>query len=470
MFYKNMQNILTQYKAGQLNTRSLKKFLLIVCSITGVYLIAASVVTASLLAAYNRNLPVPSLNHNLLEIPDTERSPSGSRTNNQTRQASEEDEGNFLRPPSRTNVLILGIDNVNLADVIILGSFARDTGDVNLLHIPRDTFTRLPQHRMDSFAAVNRWVPSSGIMKLNAVRSLGREYGLHFMREHLSEELGIEIHYHVEISIAAFREIVDLIGGVEIEVPRHMFYIDDCQHPPVIIDIPAGLHLMDGHMAEQFVRYREYPDADLGRINAQQQFMTQLFRQALRRENIMRDPVGMARIAIHHVQTDIGLDLFRYIPYVGNLSPERIFTYTLPGEERRIHGASMYVPDGERVFEVINRMFFGITAEDEAEEVAIAVMAQADVNSSQDARIAVLNGSRIGGLARNIADKLYFNGYQIAHVGVYSGAQEYRTRIRVREEGLGEDLLQFFKDASIRVDSRMPADFDIVIVVGRSEQ
>ena len=463
---KYIQKTFQAYRAGQINSRITRKFLLIVGSVTGGYLLVASVVTITLLAS-NSNTPTsvrnpynppsrassaPSINGHAIEI-----------------TAEEDDDGGLLRPPSRTNVLILGVDHFNLADVIIVGSFERDTGNINLLHIPRDTFAQLPQSRIDSAAANGLWFPSHGMLKINAIRSLGRDFGVQYMQEQLSETLGIEFHYFVEIHLDAFREIVDLIGGVEMEVPRRMSYHDP--ENGVHIEIPAGVHLLDGVMAEGFVRYRSsYPDGDIGRINAQQQFMTQLFRQSMRRETIMNDPISMARIAISHVQTDIGLDLIRYIPYIANLSPDRIFTYTLPGNERRVQGiGSAWVPDAERIPEVINRMFFGGLSDNQEEDPqSIQVMAAS--SPSRSARIAVLNGTNIGGIARNIADHLDMRGYQIVHIDRYTGNFENRTRINVREEGLGYDLVDYFQNAVVRVDNRISADFDIVIIVGRSEQ
>ena len=468
MNFNNIRKLIEAYRAGQIDKRIMKKFLLIVGSITGGYLLVASVVTMSLLASSNATHSVRNP-YDLSASPTPAPHTVNGYTIDTDAPADEEDDSGFMRPPSRTNVLILGIDSARLADVVIVGSFERDTGDINLLHIPRDTFTQIPQERIDRMRENGLWVPASGIVKLNAVRSLGREFGVQYMQEQLSETLGIEFDYYVEINETAFREIVDLIGGVEIEVPRSMSYHDPYQN--LFIEIPAGIHLLDGSTAEHFVRYRSYPDGDIGRIAAQQQFMTQLFRQALRRETIMSDPVGIARIALNYVQTDIGLDLLRYIPYIDNLSPDRIFTYTLPGHEGRIQGLSYWIPDGERVPEVINRMFFGVVPEEEdtqEEPLTISVMAQH--TSSRNARIAVLNGTRIGGIAMNIADKLHMYGYQIAHVGPYSGDQENRTRIRVREEGMGEDLIDYFENAVVMVDASISNDFDVVIVVGRSEQ
>ena len=461
MNFDKILKLIQAYRAGQINKRKIRKFLLIVCSITGSYLVIASIVTMSLLASSNQ---VHSVRNPY--IPQQSNNPAPAINNDIQSSTSDDDEDeSLLRPLARTNVLILGIDDARLADVVIVGSFERDTGNINLLHIPRDTFTQVPPERIERMRENGLWFPASGMVKLNAMRSLGREFGIQYMQEQLSETLGIEFHYYVEIDIRAFRDIVDLVGPIEIEVPRRMFYYDPYQD--LIIDIPAGVHLMDGQMAEYFVRYREYPNADLGRISAQQQFMTQLFRQTLRRETIMNNPVEIARIALGHVQTDIGLDLIRYIPYIGNLSPERIFTYTLPGNERRVQGlGSVWVPDGELVPDVINRMFFGVQEEPQA----IPVMAHTGAAASINARIAVFNGTNIGGVARTAADRLHLSGYQIVHVGPYLGNREYRTRINVREEGLGEDLVDYFNNAVIMIDSRMSADFDIMVIVGRSEQ
>ena len=460
---KSFKNtVISTVKTPQIDKRIMRKFLLIVGSVSGAYLVIGFAVMVSLLAGGNGSLPTPVLPIEALEpTPYTADSP----IENPNTATEEVDSGTFFRPPARTNVLVLGIDEFNLADVIIAGSFERDTGEVHLLSIPRDTFTQLPEERVQNMRDNGLWAPNHGMVKLNAVRSLGRHMGVHYMKEQLSETLGIEFHYYVEIELDAFREIVDLVGGVEIEVPRRMFYEDPCQD--LIIDIPAGLHLMDGALAEQFVRYRGYSNADLGRISAQQQFMTQLFRQALRRETVMADPIRLARIAITHVQTDIRADLLRYIPYVGNLSPDRIFTYTLPGTERRVQGiGSTWVPDVDTVPKVINRMFFGVVAEEE--EMAIPVVAQ--LSPSRNARIAVLNGTDIGGTAMTTADRLHMSGYQIVNVGPYMGHRQSQTRINIREEGLGYDLMGYFEDAVVRIDSRMSTDFDIVIIVGRSEQ
>jgi LCP family protein required for cell wall assembly len=233
------------------NARKRRKFALIVGTITGAYLIIAVAATMNLLARANGSFDVPYY----IDPPEI----SAAVPSNQPRPPSpfadlqEEDPVGIFRAPQRTNVLILGIDNQNLADVIIAASFERDTGVIRSGSIPRDTFAEPSPEIMERIRATGSRPPS--VFKLNAVWAFGRQDGAAITRDHLNQTLGINIHYYVRLNLSAFRDIVDLIGGVEIEVPRRMFWYDPHDRPPLRIDIPPGVHQMDGQMAEHFVRF-----------------------------------------------------------------------------------------------------------------------------------------------------------------------------------------------------------------------
>jgi LCP family protein required for cell wall assembly len=460
------------YRRGKANKKILRKFILIVGSVTGIPIIVASIITVSLLAGGGQTVPAPPSS----AIAQSEAEINGHRTDAlppPTVDFGEDNEGLFA-PPLRTNILVVGIDEIGISDVILVVSFVRDNGDINILSIPRDTYTVIPDQRLAHMRELGLR-PHSPI-KINAVIPYGREYGVHFLQEQLSETLGIQFHYYVKFSTDAFREVVDLIGGVEIDVPQRMQYSDPYQDPPLVINIPAGIQMLDGNMAEGFVRYRAtYRDGDMGRIRAQQQFMTQLFKQALSRDSIMRDPIGLARIALRHVETDIGADLLRYVPYISLLSPDRFSIHTLPGDpSARINGISFFMPDSSQVPEFINTIFFSpiepLEVIPEAGKEETVIYEVANVNSSIDARISVQNSTRVGGLGMNVADRLHMGGYShIVKVGLYSDSQPYETLINVREEGQGNDLLDFFENAIIQVDTEIPPDVDILIIVGQSE-
>jgi len=453
-------------------SRRRRKFALIVTAISGAYLIIAIVFTVNLLARANGEF-VSEYPSDGIELP-AQSTPPPTRPDSPFLASADEDEGGFLRPPARTNVLIMGIDNQNLADVIIAVSFVRDTGQINMLNIPRDTFTQPSDEIMERIRATGS--RPGNTFKINALWPLGRQHGAEITRDHLSQAMGINFHYYVKLDLVAFREIVDLIGGVEIEVPRAMVFSDPYDVPPLHINIQPGIHVMDGQMAEHFVRFRSYPDGDIGRISAQQQFMTQLFRQMLTREALLSNPAQLIQIAITHVNTDFrAVDVLRYVQYIPNLRPEGITNYTVPGDERRVHGQSMWIPRPDETFEIVSRLFHGVTGDEEA----IAVFAPGEstvdeLSPSNDARISLINGSNIGGLARTIGDNLEMKGYDIVNVDIYrgTGQRPYSTQIQVRQEdydeGLGEEMLEYFVNAVRRVRD-LPDGVDIQIVVGVSE-
>lgn len=84
---------------------------------------------------------------------------------------------------------------------------------------------------------------------------------------------------------------------------------------------------------------------------------------------------------------------------------------------------------------------------------------------SLGAAIEILNGSGITGLAAKYQTSLLEDGYTVSKIGNYTSQTEQATRILVKEEGLGADLLEYFEGASIEV-SQLPDGVDIEIILG----
>jgi len=266
------------------------------------------------------------------------------------------DEGSFLRPPARTNFLLAGIDNFNLADAIMVGTFYRDTGEIRLMSIPRDMYTRIPEHRMQEMRAAGLRPPRS--MKINAVRSVGgRTHGIRYLNDQLGEMLGVDFHFYVEIELAAFRRIVDAIGGVTMYIPRHLRYRDPLQN--LNINVPAGYQHLDGRMAEGVVRFRSFPTGDLMRNQMQMEFMSQLIKQTLTREALMNDPLALANVIINDVRTNASIvEIARYLPYIDGISSESIHTFTMPGRAANRNGISWFIPNADELPATVNQVFF----------------------------------------------------------------------------------------------------------------
>jgi len=262
----------------------------------GGMLVLAIVGVVSLLAVDSRSSQPPPLEFNTpapvaaspeeVEAYEYEQAPE---TEGDEDDAIEDDDGGLIRPPARTNFLLLGIDNNNLADAIMVGCFYRDTGEIKLMSIPRDMYTRLPDHRIQQMREEGLRPPST--MKINAVRAFGGRNGTYYMKQQLGEMLGVEFHYYVEVQMEAFVRIVDAMDGIYVDVAVPMFY-----NPPdqdLYINLSPGLQRLDGRTAEGLVRFRSFPTGDLGRNQTHMDFMTQLISQVLTREAIMSEPLTM---------------------------------------------------------------------------------------------------------------------------------------------------------------------------------
>ncbi|MCL2372073.1 MAG: LCP family protein [Defluviitaleaceae bacterium] len=336
--------------------RRVKQILFIGGAIAGVYLlIAVTVVVAQHQREMNYHRP-PSLadDRPVVVVP-----PIGENDNEQLPTHLEVDEnendndGSWLQPPARTNFLLIGIDNFVLADAIMVGTFYRDSGEIRLMSIPRDTRAHISQYRLDQMRA-DGLRPFSP-MRINAIRSIGgSEFGVYYLSRVIEDMLGVQFDFYVEVEMLAFRRIVDIIGGVEVYVPRRFFYADAGQN--LRIDLQPGLQVLDGGQAEGFVRFRSFPMGDLTRIEMQHEFMQQIIRQTLTREAIMNNPLELLTVIIDHVHTNFSIltDAPAYVRYIGNVDLNGIQSFAIPGFLQ----GSYFVIDAQNLPGVVNQVFF----------------------------------------------------------------------------------------------------------------
>ncbi|NLN15437.1 MAG: LytR family transcriptional regulator [Tissierellia bacterium] len=242
----------------------------------------------------------------------------------------------FLKS-DRINFLILGMEDAR-TDTIILASLCPDSKKIHLISIPRDTYV----HRKGYDDGEKR--------KINAVYF---DHGIEGIKKTVSHVLaGIPIHHHVILDYEGVREIVDLIGGVEMDVPFHMKYKDPTSNPPLDIDIRPGRQILDGEKALDFIRYRKgnnkmgYVDGDLGRIRAQQEFLKAFLSKV--KDNI----ITLITKGLRYVETDVGLlDALSYGRKVIGISTEDLEFHLLPGNSdfkkvnRRFYSYYVYRED-----------------------------------------------------------------------------------------------------------------------------
>ncbi len=244
----------------------------------------------------------------------------------------------------RVNLLFLATDESGLlTDTVMLCSFDPDRERLNILSIPRDTRIR----REGSY------------YKFNALYALGEEGNRHEEPiRYLKELTALPIHYYAVTTPDAVRNIVDMLGGVWIDVPIRMYYQDPEQN--LSIDLSPGYQLLNGEKAEQFTRFRAgYADADLGRIDAQQMFLKELIRQKAKPRYLSKAPQIFKELSTQ-VDTNIKLsDIPLFLKLLTDFDDWEIQTYTMPLSEEYVSGISYVICDVPKTRELIQREFLG---------------------------------------------------------------------------------------------------------------
>lgn len=290
------------------------------------------------------------------------------------------------------------------SDTMLLVQVDPEAKSVNVLSIPRDT-------QVD--------IANMGLTKINHANALG---GPALAADVVSDTLnGIPIDRYVRVNTEAFRELVDLLGGVEVNVPYEMRYVDQTQG--LDINLQPGLQLLNGNQAEQFARFRSDGYGDIGRVQRQQQLLRALRDRVTSPTVIPKIPQAI-QLVREHIDTNLSLEeILALADFATNLEQDDFRMVMLPG---RFSGAdeflaSYWILDPEGRDQVMQDYFHQGTSSNTAMQ-----------RSLRSLRIAVQNASGEPQLAGQVADYLLAQGFSNVYVVQDSPSLQSQTQIIVQ--------------------------------------
>lgn len=264
-----------------------------------------------------------------------------------------------LKNLDKLYVLAMG-ESTGMSDTIIICSYDPKTQEASMLSIPRDTFIGDSKSKAKTSD------------KINSVYNNGKSPEK--TMEEVNELTGLNIQNYVLIDTEALVELVDVIGGVDFNVPIDMKYDDAGQD--LHVDLKAGYQKLNGDQVEQLVRFRhnkngstysyEYGIEDFGRMRTQREVIIAIVKQTIQLKNI-KEIGNIVDIAEKYVQTNMNFKSLKdYIPYAVNMNTENIKAAQLPGEAQYINGISFFLADEEKTKETVDELFNGkVTTENE---------------------------------------------------------------------------------------------------------
>ncbi|NLI12316.1 MAG: LCP family protein [Peptococcaceae bacterium] len=249
----------------------------------------------------------------------------------------------------RLNVLLLGIDarqgeTMARTDTMILASYDPKTKQVSLLSIPRDTRVAIPGHGMD---------------KINSASIYG---GPDLSMKVVSSLLGIQVKYYVLTNFSGFKDIVDALGGVTLDVEQNMYHEDETDGGVYQISLSKGVQRLNGDKALQYVRYRDYALGDIDRTKHQQKFLMALGKEMLQPSTITKLPKLIPEIN-KYVKTNLGVsDMVKMASAMKNNENYNMLAQTLPGRPIDIDGVSYWGVDPAEAKQTLAKLFSGEAA------------------------------------------------------------------------------------------------------------
>lgn len=222
-------------------------------------------------------------------------------------------------------VLVIGSDiregdpKGGRADSLHLVALDASRGRGTIIGIPRDSFVP---------------IPGLGTSKINASLARG---GPERTVQTVSQLAGVPIHYWALIEFSRFRQLVDALGGVDVEIPYPI--VDSFSGANFS---PGGRHL-NGAEALAFSRARHgVPGGDFGRSGNQGRLLLASLAK-FRKES--QSPLRLAEylVTFHNlVESNVATrDLFRLAAIAGRIDPKNIENVVLPGGGGSAGGASV---------------------------------------------------------------------------------------------------------------------------------
>jgi LCP family protein required for cell wall assembly len=346
--------------------------------------------------------------------------------------------------PSRyVNIILLGSDKREddttwRTDTMIVVSVDTERKVVRLLSIPRDLWVNIPGHGNDRINTADMW---------GELEQEGN--GPNLVKQTIQESLGIPIHYYVRADFDGFIEIIDAIGGVDIDV--------ECALTD--IELEPGIQHMDGELALLYARSRITTN-DFDRSRRQRKLLMALWGKAKSTDIITKIPALWVAMA-GTFDTDMPLNQVLSLGYLGiQLKPNYIFSQSIgPWQVQgwtTSDGYDVLLPLDAEIQELLDA-FYGPIDFDFLQRVG-------------ETQIQVLNGTWREQAARLAATSLGWMGFRVSDVGMADSQDYAQSQVIVlnAEEDVAELAAQTLDllPSSLRYEPDPASPVNIRVILG----
>lgn len=379
----------------------------------------------------------------------------------------------------RINILLAGRggeghEGADLTDTLILASIDPVQKQIALVSIPRDLYVNVPNYGSMKINAAFANGKNASLAKLPASTQdrtkQAEDKGFEVLSNTVETTLGVPVHYHAMVDFAGFEKAINTVGGVTINVKTPVKEQMRFNGKPYLLDVQVGNQNFDGFRALAYSRSR-YTSArgDFDRSERQREMIIALKNKAVSAGTIS-NPAKISSLMNtfgNHVSTDFSVtDLNRLYAITKDIQSNNIMSVGLADPPNdfvttgNIGGQSVVIPRaGVGNYKQI-QSYIRNTLKD-------------SFLKNENAKIVVLNGTNVNGLASNKSEELKSYGYNITKVD-NAPTKNYNNSVIV---DLKAGQLKYTKSylekrfkttsvSSVPDPNIIPGDADFVIIIG----
>jgi LCP family protein required for cell wall assembly len=322
----------------------------------------------------------------------------------------------------RVNILLMGRggeghDGADLTDTMILVSIDPIAKQAALVSIPRDLYVTIPGRgtmKINAAFSTGKMAVLNKAPKItNEVKQQADNAGFDLADQTVSSVLGVPVHYHAMVDFSGFKQAVDTVGGIDLNAPeavREMMYIDGKNY---LLDVKPGQQHMDGFKALAYSRSRHTSARGDFDRSERQRLMIVALKEKIFSLGTFSNPSKISQLLGtfgSHVQTDFSVqDLSRLYTISKDINGSNVTSIGLADPPNNylttgnINGLSVVIPTAGQGNYTAIQSYIRNTLRD-------------SFLKSENATVAVFNGTTTGGLATTKADELKSYGYTIGTV------------------------------------------------------
>ncbi len=270
----------------------------------------------------------------------------------------EVDENNLTSQSKITNILLVGADKreswkeAGRSDSVMILTIDQEHKQLKLTSLMRDLYINIPGY---------------GENRFNAAYSYG---GVSLLYQTIAQNFGVKIDGYAIVDFAAFKEVVDTIGGVDIELTDAEYkYLTTAyaKTKGTVKEVQPGLNTLNGEQALAYTRIRQDAKADFGRTQRQRTVLQSIFTKA--KSMSIDDLLGLAEKILPSIATDLSNEeITSYIMIVLTMGTTEFEQFRIPVdnsfENQTISGMQVLVPDMQRNVQALQEFIF-MEAKDE---------------------------------------------------------------------------------------------------------